>query len=195
MRRNDINFWFPLILPSSLHRNICARDLLSSDTAVIKEVYDGENAHDVFVEELERALDTGYSVIVVEPTRLGDETARWIAVGNCLHKTAVVTGIGTIVSGLIWSDYPLAYAPLGLASLFCTGMYTVSWQFDPCVKYQVYTDSQRLASLALFNSLTSTSPVVLVRRSDTRRKVLHCCVTLASTAFCIWKLFNTLGSN
>ncbi|MPC57393.1 Transmembrane protein 11, mitochondrial [Portunus trituberculatus] len=27
--------------------------------------------------------------------------------------------------------------PLGTLSLFCTGVYTASWQFDPCCKYQV----------------------------------------------------------
>ncbi|CAB0000122.1 unnamed protein product, partial [Nesidiocoris tenuis] len=68
------------------------------DAAVIREVYDNENAHDVFAEELERALDASAPVIVIEPHRLGDETARWIAVGNCLHKTAVITGIGAVAS-------------------------------------------------------------------------------------------------
>lgn len=52
--------------------------------------------------ELERALEAGIHTIVIEPTTLGDETARWIAVGNCLHKTAVLAGFGSIVSGLCY---------------------------------------------------------------------------------------------
>lgn len=83
------------------------------------------------------------------------------------------------------------YTPLAATSLFCTGLYTVSWQFDPCCQYQVNTDSQTLAKLTLFNTLTSTSPVVLQRKNDTRRKVLHTCVTLASTVFCAWKFYVT----
>lgn len=49
--------------------------------------------------ELERALDAKCAVIVIEPTQLGDETARWISVGNCLHKTAVISGFGALLSG------------------------------------------------------------------------------------------------
>lgn len=68
--------------------------------AVIREVYDSENAYEVFELELERALDIGYYMIVIEPTRLGDETGRWISVGNCLHKTAVLSGLGVIGFGM-----------------------------------------------------------------------------------------------
>ena len=71
----------------------------SDELAVIREIYDGEHAQEQFELELERALDAAVPVIVIEPTRLGDETARWIAVGNCLHKTAVLTGLGSICSG------------------------------------------------------------------------------------------------
>ena len=49
--------------------------------------------------ELERALEASVPVIVIEPVRLGDETARWIAVGNCLHKTSVLAGLGSVITG------------------------------------------------------------------------------------------------
>jgi hypothetical protein len=75
------------------------RKLDPSKVAIIREVYDSENSHETFELELERALEAGCSVIIVEPSRLGDETARWIAVGNCLHKTAVLSGIGAIATG------------------------------------------------------------------------------------------------
>ena len=32
---------------------------------------------------------------------------------------------------------PYLYTPLGVLSLLATGLYTASWQFDPCCKYQV----------------------------------------------------------
>lgn len=71
----------------------------STEIAVIREVYDGENAQERFELELERALEAAVPVIVIEPVRLGDETARWISVGNCLHKTAVLAGLGSIITG------------------------------------------------------------------------------------------------
>lgn len=189
-----------------------ASDFDPDETAIIKEIYDSENAHEAFGEELERALEAGCKIIVIEPPRLGDETARWIAVGNCLHKTAVLSGLGAIVCGkycstsfsdlhfylyltfhilgIAWAEFPYTYTPLSVMSFFCTGLYTVSWQFDPCVKYQVYTDSKKLAKLPLFNALSSASPTVLIRKNDSKRKILHCSVTLASTLFCALKLYN-----
>lgn len=71
----------------------------SSNVAIIKEVYDNENAHETFEYELERALESECSLIVIEPSKLGDETSRWIAVGNCLHKTAALSGLAAITTG------------------------------------------------------------------------------------------------
>lgn len=83
------------------------REWDESKVSVIKEIYDSENALEIFGDELERALEAGSSLIVVEPSRLGDETARWIAVGNCLHKTAVITGLGAIIAGILFIlDWP-----------------------------------------------------------------------------------------
>lgn len=73
----------------------------STEIAVIREIYDGENAQERFELELERALEAAVPVIVIEPVRLGDETARWISVGNCLHKTAVLAGLGSIITGIL----------------------------------------------------------------------------------------------
>ncbi|KAJ4434786.1 hypothetical protein ANN_23357 [Periplaneta americana] len=166
------------------------RDLDPSKIAVIREVYDSENAYETFELELERALEAGCSIIVVEPSKLGDETARWIAVGNCLHKTAVLSGIGAIAIGLVWTDRPYVCTPLGALSLLCTGLYTISWQFDPCVQYQVERDPRRLSKFPLLGVLASASPVVLVRRDNSRRKILHTSVSLIAAAFCAWRLYD-----
>lgn len=66
---------------------------------VVREVYDGNGAHEQFALELERCLESYPETIVIEPAALGDETARWIAVGNCLHKTAVLAGFGSLFGG------------------------------------------------------------------------------------------------
>uniref|UniRef100_T1ITV1 Transmembrane protein 11 homolog, mitochondrial n=1 Tax=Strigamia maritima TaxID=126957 RepID=T1ITV1_STRMM len=160
-----------------------------NDTVIIREIYDGENSQEKFENELERALETCCPTIVIEPSKLGDDTSRWIAIGNCLHKTAVLSGFGSLVTGLIWPDRPYIYCPMGAVSLFCTGLYSVSWQFDPCCKYQVLRDAQKLERFQQrLNSLTSSSPVVLLRHDDRRRKLLHSIVTVLSIAYCTWRL-------
>lgn len=65
-------------------------------------MYNDENAHDQFEQELEKALDLECQLIIIEPSKLGDETARWIAVGNCLHKTAALSGLAAIVTGIFY---------------------------------------------------------------------------------------------
>lgn len=156
--------------------------------AIIREVYDSENAHETFELELEKALEAGCRIIVVEPSRLGDETARWISVGNCLHKTAVLSGILAVGSGLIWNERPYLCTPMAALSLLCTGLYTVAWQFDPCCQYQVGTDVPELSELPMIGVMVS-SPVVLVRRDNSRRKILHTGISLLATVFCAWRIY------
>ncbi|XP_013782016.1 transmembrane protein 11, mitochondrial-like [Limulus polyphemus] len=158
------------------------------DTAIVREIYDGENAHEAFENELERALEAACSTIIIEPSRLGDETARWIAVGNCLHKTAVLAGFGSIASAFVWPDRLYVSCPLGAVSLLTAGLYTVAWQFDPCCKYQLEKNPESLSRLPL-HTLTSATPVVLVRRDDTRRKTFHTLTTLAAVSICAWRLY------
>lgn len=64
--------------------------------AVIKEIYDNSKAEELFEMELERALEIGYHVIVIEPNRLADQTTQWIMIGNCLHKGAVIFGLTSL---------------------------------------------------------------------------------------------------
>ncbi|KAK6625222.1 hypothetical protein RUM43_005513 [Polyplax serrata] len=181
--------------------------------AIISEVYDNENANEYFEIELERALEAGCSVIVIEPSRLGDETARWIAVGNCLHKTAVAAGMLSVVTALAWTERPYICLPFGVLSLLCTGVYTLSWQFDPCVKYQVETNLKKLVAafpqlgflptlvpgdsqkpstaISPFNSMP-TNPVVLVRKDNTKKRMLHSGLSFVAAIFCMWRLYDNL---
>lgn len=95
---HDVVYYFTVIVCKTFPLLFIFSD--PSETAVIKEIYDSENAHEAFVDELERALESGCKFIIIEPPRLGDETARWIAVGNCLHKTAVISGVSAIICGM-----------------------------------------------------------------------------------------------
>ena len=157
---------------------------------MIHEVYEHENAQELFENELDIALDAGIKTIIIEPSKLGDETSGWITIGNCLHKTSVLSGLGCLISGSVWPDKGIVYLPLGFISIVCASVYGVSWQFDPCCKYQVEHSLRKLQRLPV-HSLTSTTPVVLVRKDDKRRKILHNTVSLAASAFCVWKLYKT----
>lgn len=114
----------------------CSEDK-STITQVIREVYEGDESCETFENELEKALEAKVKYIIIEPQLLGDETALWIRVGNCLHKTAVVSGLASIVCAAIMPDRPVFSAPLNAISIFCTGLYTISWNVDYCCQYQV----------------------------------------------------------
>lgn len=155
---------------------------------IIREIYENEHATEDFENELERALEEEVETIIIEPSRLGDETARWITLGNWLHKTAVVSGASCLGVGFGLPNQKAAYLTLGSISTLCFGLYTASWQFDPCVKYQVECDARRLQRLPLHN-LASSSPVVLMRVNDRIRNVLHSTISLSALAFCGFKVY------
>lgn len=164
--------------------------LAATDCYIVHEIYSGENAQDQFECELEQALEAQYKYIVIEPTRIGDETARWITVGNCLHKTTVLAGTACLFTPLA---LPLDYShyvslPAGVLSLACCTLYGISWQFDPCCKYQVEYDAYKLSRLPL-HTLTSSTPVVLVRKDDLHRKRLHNTIALAALVYCVKKVY------
>ncbi|XP_021348662.1 transmembrane protein 11-B, mitochondrial-like [Mizuhopecten yessoensis] len=138
--------------------------------------------------ELERASEAETKTIIIETCKLGDVTARWIRVGNCLHKTTVVSGVISMGCMYFYPSHSYIYLPLGLASVTFAGVYAVSWQFDPFCKYQVEHNVHRLEKLPLHN-IASSTPVVLIFRDDYRRKVLHNFVALAATGLCAWKIY------
>jgi len=166
-------------------------ELQSSTIQIIREVYEGQNAHEAFEAELEKALEARVNYIIIEPARLSDETERWITVGNCLHKTAVATGLASLACSAIFPDRPAFSAPLCAISVFCTGLYTVSWNYDPCCQYQVERDTKKLIKVP--NLSEFSSPVVLVYTENKKTKYVHRSVTLLAVAFCASKLIRSLS--
>nr|XP_044998373.1 transmembrane protein 11, mitochondrial-like [Jaculus jaculus] len=149
--------------------------LFGEPVHIVHEIYSGENAQDQFEYELEQALETQYKYIVIEPTCIGDETARWITVGNCLHKTAVLAGTACLFTPLA---LPLDYShyislPAGVLSLTCCTLYGISWQFDPCCKYQVEYDAYKLSRLPLHTLTSSTQWCWSGRTTCTERDAQH----------------------
>ncbi|KAM4704195.1 transmembrane protein 11-A, mitochondrial-like [Rhinophrynus dorsalis] len=159
------------------------------DCYVIHEVYDGDFSQEQFEAELDAALEHQYRYIVIEPARLGDETARWISVGNCLHRTAVITGAACLLSFGLPTNFAYYFGlPAGAISMTCAALYGVSWQFDPCCHYQVDHSGHELARLPP-GTLRTSSPVILVRNEDTHRKRLHNVIAWTALAYCVQKLY------
>lgn len=167
------------------------------ETKVIREVYSNESSTENFELELEGALEGNVKYIVIEPTRLGEETSRWIRVGNCLHKTSVLSGLAALLlPHLVPDSVPVGVyvsLPAAVLSAGCATLYGISWQFDPCCKYQVTTNNQELSRLNVRN-LTNPSPVVLVRRDDKYRKWLHNGIALLCTVFIVRTFDNFVHS-
>lgn len=146
-----------------------------------KELYDTE---------LEVALNRQHPMIVIEPKALGDQISRWIQVGNFVHKSSVLCSLGCLLSPLILppSNRTMISMTLGGTSLLLTAVYDISWQFDPCCKYQVEYDSHNLNKVPL-ERLTSPSALVLVHRDDKYRKILHNVASLAVCAYMGYKAY------
>jgi len=148
------------------------------DLFIVREIYEAPDPQGRFEHQLEQALMEEYQTIVIEPYQLGDETARWIAVGNGMHKTAVVSGLFSLVTASVWPSKTHLFIPATIIAAVCTGVYSLSWQHDHCCNYQVETKPEKLAHLPIDHISTSV-PVVLVRRDNNARKFLHSAVTAA----------------
>ena len=163
--------------------------------AVIRDLYsnngdDKRYTNRILEEQLESSLESQVSYIIIEPKGIGDETLKWIAVGNFLHKTAVLTGLSCLIVPLFTPKRLKIYVimPLFTVNTFCTLLYNLSWQFDPCCKYQIEKNETRLEQLHL-ETLATKSPVVLVHRDDKYRKRLHNVISVVVLTYVGWKCF------
>ena len=162
--------------------------------AIIKEIYENDSASEQFESQLERELEKQTKFIIIEPTKLGDDIAIWIHYGNCLHKTGVLAGVGSLLMSSVMSpNSKCLFAPFTLACVgwISTAVYTLSLQSDPCIKYQVVTDRKRLGKLppSAVQQLRTVDPVVLEKRNDTRRRILHGSVSLLTASFWGWTFY------
>ena len=163
-------------------------------------IHDSSNQHSDDDKEslecqLEYALERHYPLVVVEPVWLGDETMRWIRVGNFLHKSAVLASLGALITlpFLPRSIGNFTAIPLGMFGVSSAGLYDISWQFDPCCKYQVDYKGSELARIPS-HELQSRTPVVLIRRNDKYRKILHNSLALIFSAYVGWRLYQYFNS-
>ncbi len=155
-------------------------------------IHDSEDSHGLEC-ELDKALENGYQLIVIEPVGLGDRAIRWIRVGNFLHKSTVLSSLGVLVVGPFLSPKTAVWSllPLGVVGVLCACVYDFSWQFDPCCKYQVDYKGRGLTRVPS-QELESQSPVVLVQKNDKHRKVLHNFLAIFTTCVIGYKLYKYL---
>lgn len=144
---------------------------------------------------MESALENQYTLIVIEPLGLGDHVIRWIRVGNFLHKSSVLADLGCLmILPFVPRKVVLFTAlPLGVFGVGCACLYNFSWRKDPCCKYQVDYKGTSLAQISS-HELHTQNPVILIKRNDKYRKILH--NTLAMVVFGIfaWRLYKHMYS-
>lgn len=126
-----------------------------------------------------------YTKISLNP----DETARWILVGNCLSKTAIVSGLASVAAGYIWPKNILISGSLCVASLFCSGLYVISWNYDPCCQYQVETNAKKLTKVPVLKDFSS--PVVLVYKPNTKSIALQRLSLAMALGYCGYRIYET----
>lgn len=140
-----------------------------------------------------RLLENRIQTIVIEPKRLGEETARWISLGNCLHKTAMITGLGSVLTGILWPEKPTTQCCLATVSALSNGIHVLSWQMDECSQYKVETEHDLIAAKCVpLDDLER--PVVLTRRlaSEVRRNnILQTAISLIALAFTAFRIYKS----
>lgn len=160
---------------------------VSDGCVVIREVYENGLASEFFALQLDYALDAGAQVIVIEPSRLGRETAQWLAIGAGLRRSALSAwSLSLLAAALRYDGAALLCAAAGSAM---ATVYAVSWRPDPCSQYRVERNSRQLQRLPL-RDVACTTPVVLVRREHSRlRHGVYGSVAVATLGVCAWRMY------
>ena len=100
--------------------------------------------------------------------------------GNFLHKSGVLFGLGALTTAaFLPSPYHIYFScASGVCSLISVGLYNLSWNGDPCCKYQVDYQAMVLSKIPSKEFTKKNKMVVLVRRNDIYRRRLHNSVAL-----------------
>ena len=101
------------------------------------------------------------------------------------------------ISGTIWTEKRLLPLPLGTTSLFCSALYMINWQFDPCSKYQIEKSKNHERKN---REIVSKKAITLVRKNNVQVNSIfnfmsvHSVISVLSFAFCYWKLLGNPSS-
>lgn len=158
---------------------------------IIRDVYEDKSTPEKFEAQLDKAFRGKENIILIEPVKLGGEIKQFIVLGNRFHKSAVLCGLGSLVAmaSLPSEKSHLVSLPLAVTGWFCTAVYDLTWQFDPCSKYQLLRDKSKL-NLNVIGKLNSTSALVIERKDDRVRKILHNALSIATLMYFSWKYYS-----
>lgn len=110
---------------------------------------------------------------------------------NCFMFAAGLSSISfSDIVGFAWPKNITLSASFGFVSLFCTSLYTISWNTDPCVQYQIERNPKKLPKFPNLNEFTS--PVVLTYKSNKKTKCLHRIVTSMAVGICAYQIYEAV---
>ena len=122
--------------------------------------------------ELKEALKQNYDVIVLSDIALGQRVCKWIQFGNILHKSAVISGISCCVLNIATQTADWLTNAISLCSLLSITVYNTMWRRDTVSRYQLDTRGDFVSQMPL-SSVKSRSLMVLIKRDDCYRRILH----------------------
>uniref|UniRef100_A0A915KX31 Uncharacterized protein n=1 Tax=Romanomermis culicivorax TaxID=13658 RepID=A0A915KX31_ROMCU len=170
---------------------------------VVQEIFNEDDVgmHEYNLEQLDMALEDKSQIVVIEPKRLGDQTKRWIKMGNFLSQLVTVSGLSSLIITVAYSTPKCKPNWCFLGTLYgvCLTthvLYRVSWCCDPCVDYQVENDPENLETtfreINGHKSHSSNLLVVLVRKENKRKfsLLLNDIIALSIAGFVGYKIFH-----
>ena len=93
--------------------------------------------------------------------------------------------------GYLWPEKQLLPLPFGITALFCSSLYMINWQFDPCGQYQI---EKTKASERSSKEIMSKKAITLTRKHFVQINSLsnllsaHAITSIFAFGFCYWKL-------
>uniref|UniRef100_A0A5S6PZA5 Uncharacterized protein n=1 Tax=Trichuris muris TaxID=70415 RepID=A0A5S6PZA5_TRIMR len=154
----------------------------SPQIAIIDDIFPRDNNFDSInaMAQLDKALEEKYPIIVIEPKTLGEQTSRWIEIGNMLHRSSVLLSIGSIVTVFSYPKATKVWCCTCSAAAVCLLLYWFGWSSDPCSHYRLETDLDNVAKLELGDSRLKSAVVLVYRNDFPRRRFQRAIVTIAS---------------
>lgn len=121
--------------------------------------------------ELTEAMGHNFDAILLSDISLGKRVCGWIQFGNFLHKLGVLTGVSSLLLNIAQTSDWLT-ASVSFCSIFSISVYNAIWRRDIVSCYQLDTRGDFIANVPL-SSVKSGSMMVLVKRDDKYRRLLH----------------------
>ena len=141
-------------------------------------------------------MERKYPTIVLECKDLGLEVVRWIRMGNFLHKSSVLSGLFSLTALAMFPTPICIYSGgvFGIVSVVCAGLYSFSWQYDPCCKYQIDYGVRSLSKIPRDEFSKPQQLFILVYRNDRYRKRLHNSIALFTLGLFAWQVYRYVYS-